>query len=128
MARIHILLAFVVCCIAMLVQGCMVAAVGAGAVGTVAYLKGDLEAVESASLNDVYQATAKAVEEMELSVISRKKDSLGATFTLRDAADKKITIKLSATNESTTKISIRVGIFGSEAKSRTIYEKIKENI
>ena len=128
MARFYVLLAFVVCCIAMFIQGCIVAAVGAGAVGTVAYLKGDLEAVEAASLNNVYQATEKAVEEMELFVISKKKDSLGATFTLRDAADKKIAIKLSAATENTTKISIRIGTFGSEAKSRTIYEKIKENI
>jgi hypothetical protein len=106
----------------------MVAAVGAGAAGTVAYFKGDLEAVEAASLDDVYQATEKAVEEMELFVISKKKDSLGATFALRDAADKKITIKLTAATEGTTKISIRIGTFGSEAKSQAVYEKIKNNI
>jgi hypothetical protein len=127
MARICILL-IVVCCIAMLVQGCMLVAVGAGAAGTVAYIKGDLEAVEAVSLNDTYRATEKAVEEMKLLVISKRKDSLGAVFKLRDTADKKITIKLTPSNESTTKISIRVGTFGNEAKSQMIYEKIKENI
>jgi len=128
MTRNWILLAFAFCCIATLFQGCMVVAVGAGAAGTVAYVKGDLEAVEAVSLNDAYQATEKAVEEMGLFTISKKKDSLGAIFKLRDSDDKKITIKLTAATESTTKISIRVGTFGSEAKSQMIYGKIKENI
>lgn len=128
MAKICVLLTFGVCCIAMLVQGCMVAVVGAGAAGTVGYLKGDLEVVEAVSLNVVYQATEKAVEEMNLFEISKKKDSLEAIFTLRDVSDKKITIKMTAITKSTTKISIRVGIFGNEAKSQMIHEKIKENI
>ncbi len=34
-------------------QGCVVAAVGAGAAGTVAYIRGDLEAVESAGIDKV---------------------------------------------------------------------------
>ena len=51
---------------AVFVQGCVVAAVGVGAAGTVAYVRGDLEAVESENIEAVYEATQKALEELEL--------------------------------------------------------------
>jgi len=109
------------------ISGCIVAAVGAG-VGTVAYVKGDLETVESKSLDVVYEAALKAVEELELQVISKTKDSLSAEINTRDAQDKKITIKLNATSDESTELSIRIGTFGNETKSRLIYEKIQENL
>jgi len=110
-----------------LVGGCVVAAVGAGA-GTVAYVRGDLESVESHTLDEVYTATKKAVEKLELHLIEAKKDAMTGEVEVRDAQDKKILIKLAATAEKTTKISIRVGLFGSETKSRLIYDEIRENL
>lgn len=128
MKIISLILTLVLCGSVMLLQGCMVAAVGAGAAGTVAYFKGDLESVEAASLDAVWQATLSAVEEMELYVISKEKDALGASLTLRDAADKKISIELATVTEDSTRVSIRVGVFGDERKSQMIYSKIKENL
>ena len=110
------------------IQGCLaVAAAGLG-VGTVAYVKGDLESVEAANLDDVYKATEKAIDELELAATKKSKDAMSAVIVARDAQDKKVTIKLSAAEEKTTKISIRVGTFGSEAKSRRIYDQIKKNL
>jgi hypothetical protein len=108
------------------VQGCMLAVVGAGAAGTVAYVRGDLQTVESADIDAVYKAVLKAIDELELSVTQKTKDAMSAKVIARDAQDKKITIKLSATAEGTTKLSIRVGLFGSETKSRLIYDGIKK--
>ncbi len=113
---------------ALLAGGCMVVAVGAGAAGTVAYLKGDLEAVEAANLDTVHKATLKALDELELRVTRKSKDLLSAEIIARDAADQKVTIKLKATTENTTKLSIRIGFFGSETKSRFIYQKIRDNL
>jgi endo-beta-N-acetylglucosaminidase D len=113
---------------AMSAGGCMVLAVGAGAAGTVAYLKGDLEAVEAANLDTVYNATLKALDELELRVTTRYKDVLSAEIIARDAADQKITIKLKPTTENTTKLSVRIGVFGNETKSRFIYQKIHDNL
>lgn len=112
---------------AVFIQGCVVAAVGAGA-GTVAYVRGDLQTVESKSLDDVYEAAEKAIKELGLNVTKKTKDAISATIVARDAQDKKITIKLSASAEETTKLSIRIGVFGSETKSRRIYEEIKKNL
>ena len=112
---------------AVFVQGCVVAAVGAGAAGTVAYIKGDLETVEAKDLDTVYRATEKAMDELELNITQKTKDAMSAKIIARDSQDKKIRIKLGATPEGTTKLSIRVGMFGSETKSRLIYEQIKKN-
>jgi len=116
---------------AVLVQGCAVAWVGAGlaaGAGTVAYLRGDLEAVESKDIDTVLEATEKAVEELELKVSKKTKDKMSAVIVARDAQDEKITIKLNATADESTKLSIRVGGFGDETKSRLIYQKIREKL
>ena len=111
-----------------LLGGCMLAAVGAGAAGTVAYVKGDLEAVEAKKLDTVYDATKKALKQLELSVSVDTKDKISATIIARDSSDKKITVKLNAATEDSTKISIRFGTFGSETKSGMVLDKIKENL
>ena len=106
-------------------QGCIALAVGAGAAGTIAYVKGDLEAVEAQDIDTVYAAAKKAVDELGLRVIEDARDALSATIVAHDAQDKRIAINLKSTTEETTKLSIRVGLFGSETKSRLIYQKIR---
>ncbi len=113
---------------AFIIQGCWYVAVGAGAAGAVAYIKGDLEAVEPHDIDAVYAATKKAVAELGLSVTTDSKDALSAMIVGRDAQDKKVTIKLRKTAEGTTKLSIRVGTFGSETKSRLIYQQIHDHL
>ena len=112
---------------AAVIQGCVVAAVGAGA-GTVAYIRGDLEAVESKNLDTVYNATEEAIGELGLTITKKTKDAMSAVIIARDAQDKKTTIKLNATAEGATKLSIRIGMFGNETKSRLIYQKIRDNL
>jgi len=111
-----------------LLQGCVVAAVGLGAAGTVAYVRGDLQTVESERIDDVFEAVLKAADELELNVTTKSKDALSAIIVARDAEDKKVTIKLKATAEGPTELSIRIGVFGSETKSRLIYQKIRDNL
>jgi hypothetical protein len=108
--------------------GCVVAAVGLGAAGTVAYARGDLQAVESVGIDDLYKATLKSLDELELHPTTKSKDALSAVIIARDAEDKKVTIKLKAETEDSTSLSIRIGVFGNETKSRLIYEKIRENL
>jgi hypothetical protein len=112
----------------LLLQGCLVAAVGVGAAGTIAYVRGDLEAVESADIDEVYDATLKAMQELELLPTRKTKDALGAEVVTYDAQDKKIIIRLKSEAQGSTKLSIRVGVFGSETKSRLIYQKIRDNL
>ena len=109
-------------------SGCVVAAVGAGVVGTVAYVTGDLEAVEARKLDEVHDATLEAMKALDLHVTKQTKDALSAVIVARDAQDKKITVKLNATGSEVTELSIRVGAFGNEEKSRLIYKEIRRNL
>ncbi len=128
MRKGQIFLALLLVSPVVLVEGCVVAAVGGGAAGTVAYIRGDMEVVEAKDIGTVYKATEKALEELGLVVSKKTKDALSAKIIARDAQDKKITIKLNATTEEMTKLSIRIGTFGSETKSRLIYQKIRDNL
>ena len=128
MRKQQVILAALYVATAVMVSGCVLAAVGAGAAGTVAYVKGDLEVVESKDLDTVYAATKKALADLELNAIQDNKDKMGATLVSRDSQDKKVTIKLTAVTDESTEISVRFGTFGDEAKSAMVYSKIKENL
>ncbi len=120
---IMLLLALSVC-----LSGCLVAAVGAGAAGTVAYVRGDLEVIRAERITEVYEASRKAVEQLEYLVVDTRKDATSARVTARDSRDDKIVINLEATPEGPTAISIRVGTWGNETKSNIIWNKMKENL
>jgi hypothetical protein len=109
-------------------QGCVAAAVGIGAVGTFAYIQGALESTEPESVEKVYLAALKAVDQLDLHLISQSEDVLSAKITARDSQDKKIQINMSATPDLKTKLSIRVDIFGDEKKSILVYKKIYNNL
>ncbi len=113
-----------------LVQGCgaELLLVGAGVAGTVAYIRGDLESVESEKLDVIYEASLKAMEKLDLAITKKSKDALSAVIVGRDAQDKKVSITLKAVADDATKLSIRVGVFGSETKSRLIYKEIQESL
>ena len=128
MRNAQVVLTFLLAGMAVLLQGCLAVVVGAGAAGTVAYVKGDLEAVEPKDIDTVYQATLKAMEQLKLSVSKKAMDAMSAVVIARDSDDRKVTIKLGATVEGATKLSIRVGIWGSETKSQFIYDQIKKNL
>ena len=120
-------LAAVFCTGAVLINGCAVALVGAGA-GTVAYIKGSLEAVLEDDVDAVYEASIKALDQLEIAPSEKQKDALAARIVATNAQDRKITIKLKAAENDLTKISIKIGFFGDRSQSQAIYDKIKENL
>ena len=111
-------------------SGCLAVAVGAGAGGTVAYLAGDLETEEPYDIETVYVAAEKALSDLDLHVIAGEttKDALSAKITARDAADKKVVVKLTSTTSGNTEISIRIGTFGDDTKSQLIHDEIRKNL
>jgi len=128
MQKVRLILTIMLIGAMVLNEGCVVAAVGLGAAGTIAYVRGDLQSFESERIDEVYEATLKAVDELGLIVTTKSKDALSARIIARDADNKKVTIKLKATAEGPTELSIRIGVFGNETKSRLIYQKIRENL
>jgi len=111
----------------LIISGCVVAAVGAGA-GTAAYVMGDLKGAEAKDIDTVYKATEKAMGQLGFNTTEKTMDKLSGRIIARDSADKKVTIKLRVTSENTTEIIIRIGFFGDETKAMLIYDKIKDNL
>ena len=108
-------------------QGCSGAA-EESSIGKASYGWGNLESVEDASIEKVHAATLKALEDLKLPAIQKDLDSMSGKIVARDVADKKIIVTLRATTDGNTKLSIRVGTFGDEAKSHLIYEQIKKKM
>ena len=107
--------------------GCALLVGGAAGAGTVAYLEGDLESTEDITLNRLWDAVQKAVEDLEFDVESKDKDALAAKLVARSADDKDIRIDLKRKTDKMTEIKIRVGKIGDESRSLKILEEIKKH-
>lgn len=123
-------LVFLLTGLATCTSGCLAVAVGAGAAGTVAYMKGDLEAEEPYDIEKTYAAARTAVEELKLKIIESQTgaDALSARVVARDSSDKKVEVRLKAITSNTTKLSVRVGTFGNDGKERRIYNTIRDHL
>jgi hypothetical protein len=111
-------------------SGCVAVALGGAAAGagTVMYAQGDLKVTIDQQIDPVYKATKAAVDKMDVMVVDSQHDALVGKIVFRNAYDDKITITLKRTSEDFTDMSIRVGFFGDETKSRAVYDKIKKNL
>jgi hypothetical protein len=94
------------------------------------YSGGKLYAVASQNLNSVYDATVKALEQLEVEVIETAKDVFYAKVVGKIADGKTIIIRMEPGEGDITNISIKASKFLSdnEERTRTIYEKIKQNL
>lgn len=112
-------------------SGCALLLVGAGAAagaGTVAYLQGELKTNQDAPLDKVLKAADATLKEMKLTVLERTEGVERAKLTARVEGDKRVEITLTRLTPKATAISIRVGVFGDEALSRQILEKILKRL
>lgn len=106
--------------------GCIAVAAAAGAGAGVAWIRGALETNLDRDLDRVYRATQEAVRGLEFAVVTERKSSVDATVVARTALDKKVEVVLKQAGAKTTHVSIRVGVFGDEAMSLAILDRIKE--
>ena len=119
------------CAIAITTQGCTAALVAGGVAagaGGVAYARGDLEAISDQPVENCYKASLAALDELDITVISRKQDVLASEIVAYAADDKKITIKIRWKDAGLTKLYIRIGAFGDQARANYIYDRIKEHL
>ena len=108
-------------------SGCLVAAAGA-AVGGVAYAKGDLDAIVDGNVDQAFDATKAAFEELKMPLLSSNNGAGEAKVEARVGTDNKATVNIKGQSEKASKVTIRVGTFGDEAISQSILEKIKANL
>lgn len=121
----------VLCALALLLTigaGCVAIAAGAGAGGTVAYIRGDLEATLEADVNRATTASEAAIKELGFALVKRAVDTTGGEVIARTAQDKKVSIELERASEKVTNVRIRVGTFGDEERSQLILETIQQEL
>ena len=108
--------------------GCLAVAAGAAGAGAVAWVEGRLDANLNADFERSAKAADLAIHDLQFAKISEKKDALEDTLVARTAGDRKVEIKVLKVTEQTSKTQIRVGVFGDEALSLTILEKIRARL
>ena len=112
-------------------NGCALMVVGAAAgagVAGYAWVDGEIQSTEAASLSRTWNATLAALKDLEFPVVSQTKDALEGNVTARNAKNTTIKIKLKYVSKTATEIRIRVGTFGDESLSRTILNKINSRL
>ncbi|MBW2107225.1 MAG: DUF3568 family protein [Deltaproteobacteria bacterium] len=111
--------------------GCAPAAILAGGVAGAAgvvWVKGSLEETLTVPLDRVHQAALDAIKAFELPVQKDRKDKMSAVLAARFADGKHLQVQLVSLAESSTKVSIRVGVFGDEARSRRLLKEIQRRL
>lgn len=112
---------------ALVLPGCVVVAVAAGAAG-VAYVNGDLEATFDATPPRVVDATEAALKEMEVEIEPPERSGIDGRVVGRTALSRKVEVTVKRDTETTSKVWIRIDTFGDESLSRQILEKIRAHL
>lgn len=109
--------------------GCVHVVGGAsGDPSTIVYAHGELTGALAADEARSEYAVNAAIQQLQFVKISETNDALQAAIVARDSADKKIEIKLKSVDQTSTKITIHVGLIGDEGISRALYDKIRNNL
>ena len=125
------LLAALSVAVALMLSGCAAVWLGGAAAagaGTVVFYKGRLEQTLNAPLGQTHDATLKALRELGLPIREDKKDHLTGHLESEYADGKNVWIDLTAVGDDHTKVMIRVGIMGDEARALDILDRIRERV
>jgi len=100
----------------------------AAGVGTFAYINGELQSSEKATMDQLWAATLQAAQGMQLRIVREEKDALNARLHAKGVENKDIFIKLKSVAMNETEIRIRINVFGDEAMSRRILAEIRKRL
>lgn len=105
--------------------GCSPSLVGEN---TAAYSMGYLHARLDSDMNSVYNASVTGLEKLEIKVTDKQKDVFGAKVIGETSDDQSIKIKIEPMNDTSSTLSIHVGMIGNEERSRAIYDQIRKEL
>lgn len=131
MVKIFKIFSLLILSLTLMVQGCMLLAVGAGAgagVATVSYVKGELQTTYPTTLDKTWDATLGALKDLDLKILFTERDKITGNIEARKNDGTKIKISLLQEGTGTTILKIRVGLFGDEAYSRAINSRIASRL
>lgn len=110
-------------------SGCLAVAVGAaGGVAGAVYVMGKLKDELNQPVPVVHEATVAAMKDLQLRLSEDKADKLSAHMESEFSDGARIWIDLESISDARTQVTIRVGYTGDEARSRKIYDTIKQHL
>jgi hypothetical protein len=113
---------------ALILSGCAALVGGAAAgAGTYVWTQGSLEREYQASLDETYDSTLQALENMGMTIESQEKDVATASIEARTDQTTYF-INLNRQDPERTTVSVRAGLLGDEQASRVVHQGIEENI
>src|SRR3989338_1696309 len=108
--------------------GCVPLLIGAAAgAGTFAWINGDLEYNVDASVARAHRAALRGLKQLDLAVTQDHKDKHNAKLRSAYSDGKDVHVTIEALTERSSKIKIRVGVFGDQARSEAILTAIKKH-
>ena len=110
-------------------SGCFALLLGgaAGAAGVV-YIQGVLEKNFDSSLKDAHEATLKALKSEGIFIKTDELNVANSEVKGEFADGEKIQVNIEALTEKSSKVKVRVGVFGDEAKSNAIMSAIEKRL
>lgn len=112
-------------CLATTGCGALLLVGGAGS-SAVAFATGELSVTEEVPLRDLHEATRVAVEKLRYDEVEAVLEADRIRWEATTAGGDPVAIRLIARSPERTELRIRVGVFGSEARSRLVLEQIRQ--
>ena len=95
---------------------------------TYSYVSRRLSWTYPGTLVEVWQATLKALQELDLRVQSKSLDGLGGEIEAIRADQTTVAVELRPVSDRTTDVSVRIGTLGDYEQSKTIHEAIRTRL
>lgn len=112
-------------------SGCVVLALGAAATaaaGGAVYVKGQLKETVDGTVVEVHRAARTALNETGVRITTDLQDDFTAQLEGTMADGTRVWIDIERVTASTTRLSIRVGYMGDQARSSELLERIKRSL
>lgn len=108
--------------------GCWFVVGAAGGAAGAVYVMGQLKDRLDAPVAQVHDAAVAALKDLGLPIKEDKTDKLSAHVESEFADGQHVWITIEAEGEAASKITIRVGMVGDEAKSRKILDTLNQHL
>ena len=122
------LFAAVISISALILNGCIVAAIAVGG-GTVAYINGNYSMNMEGNYKAVYKAALKAIgDNNDFVLVSKDLDQIKQNADIEGATkidSTSFSVKIERLTDQATKVTIKFGTFGDQAMSSTLMDQIQ---
>jgi len=110
-------------------SGCALLVIGAAAgAASAVYVKGDLEKNFDGDLKKVHNATLAGLKAQNIFVTQDNLTVREGSILGEFSDGEKVNVSITALTEKSSKVKVRVGVFGNELKSNTIMNAIEKKL